>query len=254
LLRVSEDLVEEALRFEGVLGEDASKDPLASPGPSAASAGEVPDSAAGAAAPDASGKPAPKAPPPRSTTSAEPSAPPNDRSNEPSGAGAPWVWGVAAGADVALFSFAGDGILGPRVGLFAELPATFVLQLTGLYDFGLGAGDAVDVRMAGGSAVIAKRLGPAESLEIGAGLVAGSVFVTADPTIQPPSLAEWFGGVLVRGRYGLREGGWRFSVGPEIRVHAIRPEVAVDHTVVWGVPLVSVGLGLEVSRDIFGSR
>ena len=144
--------------------------------------------------------------------------------------------------------------MGPRAGVVAELPGAWVLQLTGQYDFGWGAGDAVTVRMAGASAVVAKRFGSADGFDVGAGAVAGSLVAKANGSIQPASLSELFGGILVRGRYGFREGGWRFSMGPEIRVYGIRPEVAVDQVVVWGVPPVSIGLGLEISLDVFGSR
>ena len=43
-------------------------------------------------------------------------------------------------------------------------------------------------------------------------------------------------------------------MGPEIRFYGFRPEVAVDHVVVWGLPPVSIGLGLEISLDVIGSR
>jgi len=247
LLRASAELVEESLRFEG--GEGASKDQPALPGPSPASPDETSESAssAGAAAkPSRKGAPA-------ETAATEERAPSSDGSSTPSGATSPWVWSVAASADAAL-GVGGVAIVGPRAGVVAELRGGWVLQLMGEYDFGLGASDAVTVRMAGASAVVAKRFGSAEAFDVAAGAVAGSLFAMANGSVQPASLSELYGGILMRGRYGFREGGWRFSLGPEIRVYGIRPEVAVDHVVVWGVPPVSIGLGLEISLDLIGSR
>jgi hypothetical protein len=250
LLRASEELVEESLRFE--VGESAPKDEPALPGPGLAGSEETSPPAPGAVAPGASAKPSQKAAP-AETAASEDRAPSSEGSSQPSGATSPWLWSVAAGADAAL-GVGGVAILGPRAGVVAELPGAWVLQLSGEYDFGLGAGDAVTVRMAGASALVAKRFGSAEAFDVAAGAVAGSLFATANGAVQPPSLSEFFGGVLVRGRYGFRQGGWHFSMGPEIRVYGIRPEVAVDHVVVWRVPPVSFGVGLEISLDLIGSR
>jgi hypothetical protein len=246
LLRASEELVEESLRFEG--SEAASKDQPAPP-EGAASSDETSDSEI-TGAPAGSPNPPPKAPPPDDTATTEPS---RDDAPRPPSDPSKWSGGIAAGADAALF-FGGAAIVGPRVGLFAGLPGGWVIQLMGEYDFGLGAGNDVTVGMAGGSGVIAKRFGRADAFEVGVGPVVGSVFASTSGVVQPPSLAELFAGVLVRGRYGLRAGEWRFSMGPELRVHGIRPEIAVDHVVVWAVPPVSVGLGIEVSLELIGSH
>jgi hypothetical protein len=248
LLRASEELVEESLRFEGG-GEGAPKDQSALPVPSPASPDETSESASSAGA---AAKPSRKTAP-AETAATEERAPSSDGSSTPSGATSPWVWSVAAGADAAL-GVGGVAIVGPRAGVVAELPGGWMLQLMGEYDFGLGASDAVTVRMAGASAVVAKRFGSAEAFDVAAGAVAGSLFVTANGSVQPASLSELYGGILMRGRYGFREGGWRFSLGPEVRIYGIRPEVAVDHVVVWGVPPVSIGLGLEISLDLIGYR
>jgi hypothetical protein len=107
--------------------------------------------------------------------------------------------------------------------------------------------------MASAVAVMAARFGPARAFELGVGGLGGTVFVSADPPYQPTSISQGFWGVLVRGRYAFKKDGWRLGGGPDIRFHGFRPEVAVDHVAVWGVPVVSVGLSLEVSRELYGS-
>jgi hypothetical protein len=249
LLRASQELVDESLRFEGA--ESAPKEEPALPGSAPASPDETSESAASAGAAGAAAKPSRKAAP--AETTPEKRAPSSGGSSTPSGATAPWIWSVAASADAAL-GVGGVAIAGPRAGVVAQLPGAWVIQMMGEYDFCLGATDAVTVRMAGGSAVVAKRFGSAEAFDVAAGAVAGSLFATANGSIQPASLSGFFGGVLVRGRYGFREGGWRVSAGPEFRFYGIGPDVAIDHLMVWSMPAVSMGLGIEISLDLIGSR
>jgi hypothetical protein len=166
----------------------------------------------------------------------------------PSSAPRPSAWGVSAGTGAALFSLGGTGIVGPRVGVFLELPAGLVASLTGEYDFALGTGDVVSVRVASVTAVIGTKFGPARAFEVGVGGLAGSVFASAEVPYQPTSLAEGFWGALLRARYAVQSDGWRFAMGPDLRFHGVRPEVAVDRASVWSVPVMSVGLALEVSR------
>jgi hypothetical protein len=165
-----------------------------------------------------------------------------------------WAWGVSAGTQAALFKLEGKGMAGASLGAFLSLPMGLVATLTGEYDLGLGAGDVVSVRMAAAIVTIAARFGPARAFEVGAGGLAGSVFVTSEGPYQPTSDSLGFWGAIVRGRYALGRDAWRFAIGPDVRFHGFRPEIAVDQATVWGVPLVSVGVALEVSRELYGSR
>jgi hypothetical protein len=250
LLRTSEELVEESLRFEG---EGAPKEQPALPDPAQTGANATPDGGADPKAPAEPQKPPRDAEPQPDPVAKEERVPGKDPLTSSSRAGTTWIWGVTAGLDAALFGRNGAAI-GPHAGLIADLPDTLALQLTGEYGFGIGAGDAVTVRMAGASAVIAKRFGRTEPVELAAGIMAGGVFASAIGSVQPSSLAELYGGALARVRLGFRQGAWRFAGGPELRFYTAQPAVAVDHNVVWSVPEVSVGFGLEVSFDITGPR
>ena len=165
-----------------------------------------------------------------------------------------WAWGVSVGTHAALFSLRGTGTVGPSVGIFMSLPAGFVASLAGEYDVAIGAGDLVAARMASAAAVIAALFGAGRAFEVGVGGFAGSVFVTSEPPYQPTSLSQGYWGAIVRGRYALRSDAWRFGIGPDVRFHGFRPEVAVDRAAVWGVPVASVGVALEVSRELYGWR
>ena len=158
------------------------------------------------------------------------------------------------GTQAALFSTQGTGMVGPSAGVFIQLPAGLVASVAGEYDVAIGAGDAVSARMAAASAVIVAQFGQARAFEVGLGGLAGSVFASSESPYQPTSRSQGFWGGIVRGRYALRKEAWRFAVGPDVRFHGFRPEVAVDGAAVWGVPTVSVGLALEVSRELYGSR
>jgi hypothetical protein len=164
-----------------------------------------------------------------------------------------WTFGVFLGTQAALFSFSGTGIAGPNVGVFVDLQRGITASLAGEYDVAVGAGDIASVRVASGAAVIAARFGPARAFEVGVGALAGSVFASSELPYQPASQSQGFWGGLVRGRYAPRMNAWRFAVGPEMRFYGFRPDVAVDGAAVWGVPVLSVGIALEVSRELLGS-
>jgi hypothetical protein len=164
-----------------------------------------------------------------------------------------WAWGVAAGARGALFTLRGTGVVGPGAGVFLHLPAGWVAHLAGEYDVAVGAGDVVSARVATATAVIAARFGRKRAFEVGIGGLAGSVFANSEAPYQPSSLSQGFWGAIVRARYALRSDLWRFAFGPDARFYGFRPEVAVDRAVVWGLPVVSIGLAVEVSRELFGS-
>jgi hypothetical protein len=112
----------------------------------------------------------------------------------------------------------------------------------------------VTARVASVAAVVAAAFGPARAFEIGAGGLAGSIFVSAEQPYQPTSLSQGFWGALVRARYAVRTQAWRFAMGPEARFYGFRPEIAVDRVPAWGVPVLSVGLALEVSRTLYDAR
>jgi hypothetical protein len=254
LLVASKELVEEASRFDKAGSGAAGEEPKGTVDEATPSALDLADPAEIERAPRDGGdasrmgkRPRDRATPPEETISSDrPLA-------EPAAPGA-WAFGVSAGIQAGLFSLRGTGIVGPSVGVFVELPAGFVTSLVGEYDVAIGAGDVVSVRVASVAAVIAARFGPARAFEVGVGGLAGSVFVSSDAPYQPTSLAQGFWGAIVRGRYALRKDAWRFAFGPDVRFHGFQPEVAVEHATVWGVPVVSVGLALEVSRELYGSR
>jgi hypothetical protein len=165
-----------------------------------------------------------------------------------------WVWGVSAGAGAALFSLRGTGTVGPSAGVFVQLPAGIVASVTGHYDLSLGAGDTVSVQMASAAAAVGAAFGPARAFEFGVGGFAGSVFVSADAPFEPTSHSQGLWGALVRARYALWTEAWRLAIGPDVRFYGFRPNVAVDGVWVWGIPVASFGLSLEVSRAFDSSR
>ena len=249
LLVASKDLVEEAARFDKGATGDA-KEQGETPDPIAAGA-EASNAAETEPAPGRAGKK------PRTEERAatpEATVPSSDRTRLQSTLPGELALGVSAGAQAALFTLRGTGMVGPSVGVFVALPAGFVASLAGEYDFAFGAGDVVAVRVAGAAAVIAAQFGPARAFEVGVGGLVGGVFVSAEVPYQPTSDALGFWGAIVRARYALGKDAWRFAGGPDIRFHGVRPEVAVDRAVVWGVPTVSVGLVLEVRRELYGAR
>lgn len=255
LLVASKELVEEASRFDKAASGAAGEGPKGAVDATTPSALDLADPAEIERAPGEPGdasrtgkRPRDRATPPEETVSS------SDRPLAEPAAPAAWAFGVSAGTQAGLFSLRGTGIVGPSVGVFVELPAGFVTSLVGEYDVAIGAGDVVSVRVASLAAVIAARFGPARAFEVGVGGLAGSVFVSSDAPYQPTSLAQGFWGAIVRGRYALRKDAWRFAFGPDARFHGFQPEIAVEHATVWGVPAVSVGLALEVSRELFGSR
>jgi hypothetical protein len=178
----------------------------------------------------------------------------SDLSREQLADSANWMWSVSAGASGALFNPSGTGIVGPSVGVLAQLPAGILASLTGEYDVAVGAGDIVSVRVASVAAVVSRILGPSRAFEVGAGGLVGGVFASSEAPYQPTSRAQAFWGGTLRGRYAVRADAWRFAVGPDIRFYGFRPDVAVDGAYVWGVPAVSVGLSLEMSRALYRSK
>ena len=164
-----------------------------------------------------------------------------------------WAWSACAGGGAALFSSSGTGVVGPSVGVSAQLPLGFVTSVTGEYDLGFGTGDVVSVRVASAAVVISALFGPSRAFEVGVGGFAGNVWVSSAAPYQPTSRAQALWGAILHGRYAIRADAWRFALGPDIRFYGFRPEVAVDNTVVWSVPAVSGGLSLEVSRTLYGA-
>ena len=247
LLVASKELVEEASREEDSRAHAAQDER-----PATDSTLPNDSSAADAATTERNdgGEPLPKDRAEGRAAPREETATARDVSRSPSGQARTWAWGVTAGAGAAIFSLSGTGIVGPSVGVFAQLPAGFVTSLTAEYDVGLGAGDIVSVRVGSVAAVISAPFGPARAFEVGVGGLVGSVFASANAPYQPTSLAQAFGGAILRGRYALRWEGWRFGLGPDFRFYGFRPEVAIDDTLVWGVPAVSGGLSLEVGRAL----
>ena len=254
LLVASKELVEEAARLDAANGKPAAESAKGSD-PAPSSADDVAGSAEGVGTADrareASRTQAGDAA--RAATGSE-AAPSTDRSGTASDAPLEWAWGVSAGTQAAVFSLRGTGAVGPSIGTFVSLPFGIAVHLTGAYDFAFGAGDVVSVRVPTAALAIAARFGSARAFEVGAGGFIGSIFASAAPPYQPTSLTEAFGGAVVRGRYALGKDPWRFAVGPDLRVHGFRPEVAIDGATVWGVPVLSVGLALEVSRELYGKR
>jgi hypothetical protein len=253
LLVSSKELVEEATRIEQRGNADVRSEASEPSAPVPPNAADIPD---------APSEPAPnrvrqtlrtaeETPDPAQRDSATPSL---DRPDGPSEPAPKWAAGILVGTQAALFSVQGRGMVGPSLGVFLPLPRGFVAYLIGEYDVGFGAGDIVSVRVAAASAVVARQFGPARAFEIGVGGLVGSVSADADPPYQPTSRSQIFGGAVARGRYALRYEAWRFAFGPDVRFHGFRTEVAVDGAEVWSVPVLSVGLALEVSRDLFGSR
>ena len=252
LLVASKDLVEEAARFEKAPDGDAAKERAAldsgvpiDAGPSNASDGEQ--------VPPRVVERSPQERPPSDVARSGGAEPSSDRSTADA-ASQKWALGVSAGTQAALFSTRGTGIVGPSVGIFLSLPGGLVGTLAGEYDFALGAGDMVRVRMASAAAVLSAGFGRARAFELGIGAWAGSVLVGVEPPYRPTSLSQGLWGALVRGRYALRRDAWRVAIGPELRWHGFRPEIAVDHATVWAVPAVSLGLALDVSWDFYGSQ
>lgn len=164
------------------------------------------------------------------------------------------AWGVSAGTGAALFNLQGTGVVGPRLGAFAELAAGIAGSVTGEYDFALGAGDVVTVRVGSLTAVVTRSFGRSRAFEVGVGGLAGAAFASAEVPFEPASRLQTFWGALLRARYAFRDQGWRFATGPELRFYGLRPEVAVDRTSVWAVPVMSVGLALELSREFGRSQ
>ena len=253
LLVASKELAEEASREPSVAG-DAAKEQGATPDPTAPSAADVSDAADSRRAPDRARETSRTGEGSRDRPAAREEAASSDRAGTLSVAPREWAWGVSLGTQAALFSLRGTGMVGPSVGAFMSLPAGFVASLAGEYDVAIGAGDIVAVRMASAAAVIAARFGPAQAFEVGVGGLVGSVFVSSEPTYQPSSLSQGYWGGIVRARYALRWDVWRVGIGPDLRFHGLRPEVAVDRAAVWGVPEASVGVALEVSRELYGWR
>jgi hypothetical protein len=252
LLVASKELAEEASRFETSLAGDAAKERGATPDPPVPSTPGVSDVADGRRPDRARETARGEGSRDRPATRDEEAS--SDRAGALSVAPRQWAWGVSLGSQAALFSLRGTGMVGPSVGAFMSLPAGFVASLAGEYDVAIGAGDLVAVRMASAAAVIAARFGPAEAFEVGVGGLVGSVLVSSEPPYQPSSLSQGYWGGIVRGRYALRWDAWRVGIGPDVRFHGFRPEIAVDSAAVWGVPAASVGVALEVSRELYGWR
>jgi hypothetical protein len=254
LLVASKDLVEEAAHFDkGATG--GAKEQEETPDPSASGVTDASDAAESEPAPGrADERPRTEERPHHVAATPDATAPSSDRTRLQSTLSGELALGVSAGAQAALFTLRGTGMVGPSVGVFVALPAGFVASLAGEYDFAFGAGDVVTVRVAGAAAVIAAQFGPARAFEVGLGGLVGGVFVSSEVPYQPTSDALGFWGAIVRARYALGKDAWRFAGGPDIRFHGVRPEVAVDRAVVWGVPTVSVGLVLEVRRELYGAR
>jgi hypothetical protein len=42
-------------------------------------------------------------------------------------------------------------------------------------------------------------------------------------------------------------------MGADARFYAFRPEIAVDGNVVWGLPVIGMGLAVEFSREVYRS-
>jgi hypothetical protein len=264
LLVASKELVEEASRFDKAASSATGEEPKGTvdeappstldPADLAESERAPPEAGDGRAKPEAGDEsPTGKRSRDRATPSEKNISSSAGPVAEPAGPGA-WAFGVSAGTQAELFSLRGTGIVGPSVGAFVELPAGFVASLVGEYDVAFGTGDVVSVRVASVAAVIAARFGSARAFELGVGGLAGGVFASSDAPYQPASLAQGFWGAIVRGRYALRKDAWRFAFGPDARFHGFQPEIAVEHATVWGVPVVSVGLALEVSRELYESR
>ena len=160
-----------------------------------------------------------------------------------------------AGAQGAFASPASTGIVGGSAGVFVQLPADLVASLAGEYGGAFGSGAIVSIRVADVVAAISARFGPAHNLEVGVGaLVAGLFASTESPNYTPASQSQPFWGAIVRARYGVENGLWRMAVGPDLRFHGFRPDVSVNGSTVWGVPGLTAGIALEVSRELFGSR
>ena len=247
-------LVDALLVASKELVEEASKEQQETTEPIPPNAAELSDAAQNQPPSDRAREPSRTAQRADDRATLEGTLPSRDRSSGMPSATPEWAWGVSVGTQGALFDMRGTGMVGPSVGVFMQLPAGFVASLAGEYDVALGTGDIVSARMASAAAVMAVRFGPARAFEVGVGGLAGSVFVSSESPYQPASLSQAFWGASVRGRYALRWEGWRFAVGPDVRFYGLRPEVAVDRAVVWSVPAASVGLALEVSRDLYGWR
>jgi hypothetical protein len=247
LLVASKELIEGTSREEGGARDAGEKDGTATSGaPGAASAPPNPD-------PRSAGRWTKKAAEGGDAPSKGRAEASDSSSGEPAGS-ENWVWSISAGASGALFSVSGTGIVGPSVGVVAQMPAGISASLTGEYDVAIGAGDTVSVRVASVAAVISRTLGPSRAFEVGAGGFVGGVFASSEAPYQPTSRSQAFWGGILRGRYAVRAEAWRFAVGPDIRFYGFRPDVAVDGAYVWGVPAVSAGLSLEVSRAVYGSK
>ncbi|HMI83915.1 MAG TPA: hypothetical protein VK550_07460 [Polyangiaceae bacterium] len=254
LLIASKELVEEASRIDrGAIDDNAGSDQGATSDQPSPSRADGSDSAEGERLRDSARERSPKErsqdPTPR-----ENGAPSGEGATAPPAPSAKGVWSISAGPRAALFSLRGTGIAGATLGGFVEWPAGFVVSLTGAYDVSIGAGDIVSVRAVSAAAMVAAVLGRARAWEVGAGAFAGTMFVSAEPPYQPTSHSLGIWGAVVAARYALRMDAWRLAMGPDVRFHAVRPEVAVDRASLWGMPLVSVGLSIEVSREVYGSK
>ncbi len=152
-----------------------------------------------------------------------------------------------------MFGGRSGGMLGPSVGVYAELPMGIAAQLKGEYDFALGAGDIVSARASSVSALLVAEVGRARALEIGTGPFIGNLAADAPGPYQPSTVSQGFWGVAASARYALRKDGWRLAMGADARFYAFRPEIAVDGNVVWGLPVIGMGLAVEFSREVYRS-
>ena len=252
LLVASKELVEEAIREEASPARDASGEQ-----------GPATDSTASSAPPAADAATVERPDGRRPLSSAERAegrdvsptrAARGDRSIAQTDGAGTWAFGVAAGGAASLFGSNGTGMVGPIAGVVVELPVGLVTSLSGEYGVALGVGDIVSVRTASVAAVISAPFGPGRVFEVGVGGLAGGAFASSEAPYQPTSRNQAFWGAILRGRYAVRADAWRFAVGPDIRFYGVRPEVAVDGAYVWGFPVVSGGVWLEVRRALTGSK
>lgn len=246
LLVASKDLVEEVAR-------ETEQPPTASPAPAEPAGEEKTPRREDAAAPsdDADARRPPKKEP------RETARPLRDDLSAPraaeSSSRAPWgAWGVSVGSQALVFAGRSGGMFGPGVGVYLQLPARLTVQLKGQYDFTLGTGDVVSVHAPGGSAMLVAELGNARAWEIGLGPFAGNLVIDAPGGYTPLALSQTFWGAAASARYAWRKDGWRLAFGADARFYALRADLAVDGTVAWGLPIIGMGLAIELSRELYG--
>ncbi|HKQ70564.1 MAG TPA: hypothetical protein VJT73_14550 [Polyangiaceae bacterium] len=164
----------------------------------------------------------------------------------------PKTFGALLGAYAGLLTTHGTGAVGPHVGVLAGFGSGIVGTLVGEYGTGFGGSSDIQVETLGGALLVGKWWGETRAWEtaVGASLTNVKASASNDPsTAESKTLVS----AVARARYALVLDGWRYAIGPDVRLTNPYLDVTFDGSVVWNIPALTAGLTLDITARIYGS-